>query len=223
MMRKIAGGAPERKYAGLDVEEVESDGAFSGYASLFGKVDLGHDVMERGAFADSLRKRGAAGIRMLFQHDPAQPIGTWKEIREDARGLFVRGKLATDVARAREVLALMRAGALDGLSIGFRTVKAVHEPRTGVRRIRQADLWEISIVTFPMLPEARVERVKGEGLPSPREFERWLMRDAGLTRSEAKTVIARGFAHLLRERDAAPGTPARLAATIRRATRLFQE
>lgn len=225
MRMKIAVGADERKYAGLDVEAVASDGSFSGYASLFGKVDLGRDVVERGAFADSIEKRGAAGIRMLFQHDPGQPIGAWKEIREDARGLFVRGKLATGVARAREVLELMRDGALDGLSIGFRTVQAVNEARTGIRHIRKADLWEISVVTFPMLPEARVEKVKGEGapgLPSPREFERWLTRDAGLTRSEAKTVIAKGFAHLLRERDAAPGTPEHLAATIRRAARLFQ-
>jgi uncharacterized protein len=120
----------------------------------------------------------------------------------------------------------MRDGALDGLSIGFRTVRAANEPRTGIRRIKEADLWEISVVTFPMLPEARVEKVKGggaDGLPSPREFERWLTRDAGLTRSEAKTVISQGFAHLLRERDAAPGTPERLAATIRRATRLLQQ
>ena len=224
MRTKIAAGPEERKYAGLDVEAVEEDGTFSGYASLFGRVDLGRDVVERGAFADSIQKRGAAGVRMLFQHDPNQPIGAWKEIREDGRGLFVRGKLATGVSRAREVPALMREGALDGLSIGFRTVRAMNEPRSGIRRIKKADLWEISVVTFPMLPDARVDKVKGDlaGLPSPREFERWLTRDAGLTRSEAKTVIAKGFAHLLRERDAAPGTPERLAATIRRATKLFQ-
>src|SRR5690606_27359824 len=97
-------------------------------------------------------------IRMLYQHDPAEPIGRWLEIREDDRGLFVRGMLAPGVARAREVLELMRAGALDGLSVGFRTVRS---RRTGgVRRILEADLWEISIVTFPMLPGARVESVK---------------------------------------------------------------
>lgn len=220
MSSNIAAGPAEHKYAGLDLEAVESDGTFSGYASLFGRVDLGREVVERGAFAESLTKRGAGGIRMLFQHDPNQPIGAWGEVREDGHGLFVRGRLAIGVERAREVLALMRDGALDGLSIGFRTVRAVNEPRTGVRRIKKADLWEISVVTFPMLPEARVDKVKG--LPSPREFERWLARDAGLTRSEAKTVIAKGFAHLLRERDAAPGTPESLAATIRRAARLFQ-
>lgn len=151
----------ERKFVDVVLDRVEPDGAFRGYASLFGEVDLGRDAVERGAFAASLARRGAAGIRMLYQHDPAEPIGTWTELREDRRGLFVRGRLATDVARAREVLSLMRAGALDGLSIGFRTVRARRDAATGVRRILEADLWEISVVTFPMLPGARIEAVKG--------------------------------------------------------------
>jgi HK97 family phage prohead protease len=153
--------ADERKRVELRLDGVEADGSFSGYASLFGRVDLGRDVVERGAFARSLEKRGAAGIRMLFQHDPATPIGSWQEVHEDARGLFVRGQLALDSARAREVHALMRGRALDGLSIGFRTVRARKEAKSGVRRILEADLWEISVVTFPMLPEARVDSVKG--------------------------------------------------------------
>ncbi len=153
--------ACERKFVDLVLDKVEPDGTFSGYASLFGKVDLGKDVVERGAFANSLRARGAAGIRMLFQHDPGEPIGAWTLVREDARGLFVRGRLAKGVARAREVLNLMREGALDGLSIGFRAVRARRDAATGVRRILEADLWEISVVTFPMLPDARIESVKG--------------------------------------------------------------
>lgn len=225
MRARISPTPDERKFADLQVEAVEADGSFAGYASLFGRVDLGRDVVERGAFAKSLKERGAAGIRMLFQHDPNQPIGHWTDIREDARGLFVRGQLATGVARAREVLELMRTGGLDGLSIGFRTVKARAQARTGIRRITEADLWEISIVTFPMLPEARVDKVKArEGvgdLPTTREFERWLTRDAGLTRGEAKAVIAKGFASLKRGRDAASRHPADLAATVRRAARLF--
>ena len=159
--------ACERKFVDLVLDEVEADGGFSGYASLFGKVDLGKDVAEPGAFANSLRLRGTSGIRMLFQHDANEPIGTWTEIREDARGLFVRGRLASGVRRAREVRSLMRGGALDGLSIGFRTVRARRDPASGVRRIIEADLWEISVVTFPMLPDARVERVKsGRARPS---------------------------------------------------------
>jgi HK97 family phage prohead protease len=216
----------ERKRVELPLEELEPDGSFSGYASLFGTVDLSNDRVERGAFARSLAERGVAGIRMLYQHDPNEPIGAWTQIREDERGLFVRGKLAQGVKRAREVLDLMRSGALDGLSIGFRTVKARKEAAGGIRRILEADLWEISVVTFPMLPGARVERVKGFGaretLPTIREFERWLTRDAGLTRGDARAVITRGFASLTRERDAAPDDPSALARKIRRAATLFQ-
>lgn len=222
MQAKIAAAPRERKFAGLNIETVEADGTFRGYASLFDRVDLGQDMVERGAFGPSLRKRGAGGVRMLFQHDPNQPIGTWEEIREDGRGLLVRGRLALEVARAREVWALMRERALDGLSIGYRTVRAKTEAKSGIRRILEADLWEISVVTFPMLPEARVDRVKTAGaLPTAREFERWLTRDAGLTRREARTVIAKGFAALTREREAARETDDHLAATIRRAAQLF--
>ena len=214
----------ERKFVDLALDKVEADGTFSGYASLFGTVDLGKDLVERGAFARALRERGAGNIRMLFQHDPAVPIGVWIDIREDRRGLFVRGRLANEVSKAREVHALMRAGALDGLSIGFRTVRAKRDPATGVRRIIEADLWEISVVTFPMLPGARIHAVKGAGragrLPTIREFESWLTRDAGLSRSDARTVIAKGFASLARQRDAVP-EPQSLVETIRRATHLI--
>jgi HK97 family phage prohead protease len=146
--------------ARLETKAVFEDGTFEGYASLFETEDMGHDVVVRGAFADSLRAKGAAGIKMLFQHDPAEPIGVWEEIREDARGLYVRGRLMTAVSKAREVLSLMRAGALDGLSIGFKAQKTQRESRSGVRRLLKLDLWEISVVTFPMLPQARVSAVK---------------------------------------------------------------
>jgi HK97 family phage prohead protease len=210
----------ERKFVDVVIGDVEADGSFTGYASLFGRVDLGRDVVERGAFEKSLKKRGVAGIRMLFQHDPNQPIGTWTEIREDARGLFVRGRLQVEVERAREVLSLMRGGALDGLSIGFKTVRARNDPAGGVRRIVEADLWEISVVTFPMLPGARIHSVKGRHtLPTTRQFERWLTRDAGLTRSDAQAVIVKGFASLKRERDAARRTREGLAGIVRQAAR----
>lgn len=138
----------------------QSTDSFHGYASLFGAEDQGRDVVMPGAFRASLAKRPARHVRMLFQHDPAQPIGIWDEIREDARGLFVRGHLIGGVARAREILALMQGGALDGLSIGFRTKKAVRDAKTGQRRLYEIDLWEISVVTFPMLPGARIDTFK---------------------------------------------------------------
>lgn len=150
----------ETKFAAAELTGVEADGSFSGYASLFGEADLNRDVVMPGAFRASIGRRKAAGIRMLFQHDPAMPIGVWREIREDERGLFVRGRLTTEVEKGREVLALMRVGAIDGLSIGFRAVRGRSDAKTGVRRLIEVDLWEISVVTFPMLPSARVSAVK---------------------------------------------------------------
>jgi HK97 family phage prohead protease len=152
----------EIKFTPLDLKRVDPDGTFAGYASLFDREDLGRDIVLPGAFRDSLRQRGAAGIRMLYQHKPDEPIGIWEHLKEDVRGLYARGRLMLAVARAREVLALMRAGALDGLSIGFRTLTGNRDAKTGIRRLARIDLWEISIVTFPMLPEARVAQVKSD-------------------------------------------------------------
>ena len=160
MQRKEGPGAPSFRYAGLTLKGVSGDGTFSGYASLFGEVDLGRDAIEAGAFAASIDKRGAGGVRMLFQHDPASPLGRWVTLKEDARGLYVEGQFASGVAKADEVRRLMKARALDGLSIGFQTVRARRDAKTGIRHILEADLWEISVVTFPMLPSARVSEVK---------------------------------------------------------------
>lgn len=150
----------ERKAAAADLSGIDAEGTFSGYASLFGVADLAGDMVMPGAFRASIAARQPSGIRMLYQHDPSEPIGVWTELREDARGLFVRGRLTLDVARGREVASLMRAGALDGLSIGFRTVRARADPQAGIRRLTAIDLWEISVVTFPMQPDARVQQVK---------------------------------------------------------------
>lgn len=138
---------------------VDDDGVFFGYASLFGVTDLVGDLMMPGAFQASLQRRGVDGIKLLHQHEPAAPVGRWLDLKEDDRGLKVRGQLHAGTSRGREVLSLMRAGILDGLSIGFRTVRARSEPKTGIRRVAEVDLWEISIVTFPMLPGARVGQV----------------------------------------------------------------
>lgn len=140
-----------------------------GYACLFGVVDLGRDMVLPGAFGESLALRGAGGVRMLYQHDPAEPIGVWTDIREEPRGLYVRGRLSPSVARARECAALVREGALDGLSIGFKAVEARTDPRTRVRRLSRIDLWEVSIVTFPMQPGARLAPadVPPDAVPQP--------------------------------------------------------
>lgn len=218
----------ETKRMALALDNVELDGSFSGYASLFGVVDLGNDVMDAGAFTRSLERRHASGIRMLWQHEASEPIGIWTTIREDAQGLYVEGRLAKGVARARETLELMRSKAVDGLSVGFRTVKARKDARTGVRHITEADLWEISVVTFPMQPAARIGQVKSGALPTIREFERWLTRDAGLSRQEARTVIAKGFATLAQKfrpeepRDAFSNDSQSMAERLRQAAHYFR-
>ncbi|AHB49046.1 primosome assembly protein PriA [Hyphomicrobium nitrativorans NL23] len=215
--------APEMKFVSLDFKHTEADGTFEGYASLFNREDLGRDVVMPGAFRESLASRGPRGVKLLFQHDSNQPIGVWTVLREDARGLYAQGRLMREVSKAREVMALMRAGALDGLSIGFRTVKARRDKASGVRRIDKIDLWEISIVTFPLLPEARITTTKqkpfASGPPTEREFERWLTRDAGLTRGEARAVLRSGLSGLKALRDAGGGmtTEAQLAARMREA------
>jgi HK97 family phage prohead protease len=139
---------------------IDADGTVEGYASLFGEIDQARDMVMRGAFADTLAARGIRRIPMLFQHDPSEPVGIWLELREDHRGLFARGRLIPEVARGRELISLLRAGAIDGLSIGFRASKARIDPKTRIRRLHAVDLWEISIVTFPLLAGARVRAVK---------------------------------------------------------------
>lgn len=145
------------------------DGSVEGYASLFGEIDQARDMVMPGAFAQTLRLRGVRRIPMLFQHDPAEPIGIWQDIAEDWRGLRVRGRLIPDVVRARELLALLREGAADGLSIGFKTVKARLDPKSRVRKLVEIDLWEISIVTFPLLPGARIRAATGARVRAVKE------------------------------------------------------
>lgn len=150
----------EHKFARFgDGLSVSDEAVIEGYASLFGAPDQGGDVVEAGAYRDSLAA-GGGKVKMLWQHDPAQPIGIWDEVREDGRGLYVKGRLLESVEKGREALALVRAGAMDGLSIGYRTRRASKDDK-GRRLLRELELWEVSLVTFPMLPSARVA-AKGE-------------------------------------------------------------
>jgi HK97 family phage prohead protease len=144
----------EHKFCTLGTDVTVTDGTtISGYASLFGAADQGGDTVQRGAYAVSLSK--GRGVKMLWQHDPAQPIGVWDDVREDDKGLWVKGRLLTDVAKGREAASLIAAKAIDGLSIGYRTVKAA-KGADGGRLLSELELWEVSLVTFPMLPQARV-------------------------------------------------------------------
>ncbi|MBO9479315.1 HK97 family phage prohead protease [Shimia sp. R11_0] len=148
----------ETKFARFDTGlSVENDGQIAGYASLFGRVDQGGDVVQAGAYGVSLTALKASGrqVKMLWQHDPSQLIGIWDEVREDAKGLWVKGRLLESVAKGREAAVLIAAGALDGLSIGYRTKRA-RKTGKGGRLLQEVELWEVSLVTFPMLPTARL-------------------------------------------------------------------
>lgn len=144
----------ETKFIALD-RDAATGADISGYASLFGVADQNGDIVEPGAFAASLQclARQGRSVKLLWQHDPAAPIGVWDRVEEDRLGLAVQGRLLTEIARGAEAAALMAAGAVDGLSIGYRTVQA--ERAGGGRRLIELDLWEVSLVTFPMLPSAR--------------------------------------------------------------------
>ena len=145
----------ETKFHPLDSLDGLAEGRIEGHASLFDVPDESGDEVAPGAFAASLT-RETPRVKLLWQHDPAQPIGVWETLREDGHGLFCQGRILTDVRVGAEALALLKAGAIDGLSIGFRTVRAARLS-DGRRRLLEIDLWEISLVTFPMLSEARVD------------------------------------------------------------------
>lgn len=157
---------------------IDETGRFAGYASVFERADESGDIVMPGAFRKSLAKRGER-IRLLFQHDPKEPVGTWETIAEDGFGLWVEGRLVPGVPRADALRRLIEQRAVDGLSIGFRTVRATREPATGYRRLAEIDLWEISIVTFPMMDAARI--APGKAPPE---------RDARLARSHREALSA---------------------------------
>lgn len=148
----------ETKFARFgDEVAVQGDHVIEGYASLFGACDQGGDVVTKGAYAASLKALAGDGrsVKMLWQHDPGCPIGVWDEVREDGKGLWVKGRILPTIAKGREATELIAAGAIDGLSIGYRTVKATKNDK-GQRLLSELELWEVSLVTFPMLPSARV-------------------------------------------------------------------
>ena len=175
----------------LDLKEVTEDGEFEGYLSTFGNVDRGMDMVMPGAFRRTLKEKKLNAIKLLRDHDTRRVIGKWLSMEEDDRGLKVRGKLFAGVVQlATETLALMREGALDAMSIGYRTVKAQWDDEQGVRKLLDLDLWEGSIVTFPMNEMATVDAVKGD--LSITDVER-ILREGGAPGAFAKLVAIHGF------------------------------
>ncbi|MDR0624885.1 MAG: HK97 family phage prohead protease [Holosporales bacterium] len=135
-------------------------GVFEGYASVFGNVDFQKQIVSKGAFARSLERFAIQGDlpKMLWQHDFRLPIGVWEEIREDDYGLFVRGRLLLDVQKGSDAHALLKAKAVEGLSIGFQTKRAHKD--NGLLVLDEVDLFEISLVTFMANPSAKVTSCK---------------------------------------------------------------
>lgn len=171
----------------LDIKSLDDGGSFEGYASVFGVVDSDGDVIVKGAFGRTL----ASGKKpkMLWQHNPTEVIGKWIELSEDDNGLWVKGSLIMETQRGREAYALLKAGVLDAMSVGFNIVEATPGEQRRGRVIDDVDLWEISLVTWGANPEALVTNVKHDNI---RDFERFL-RDAGYSRKQATAIAAGGY------------------------------
>ena len=179
------------------------NGIFRGYASIFGNEDQGNDIVQKGAFTKSLQQRPASKVKMLFQHKTDEPIGVFESIYEDSKGLYVKGKLALGTQKGRDTYELLKIGALDGMSIGFKAdpqKQGYNENKRGVRTLKEVDLMEISLVTFPMNEQAMVQSVKGNS-KSIRDWEKILRDAGGLSRTEAK-IGAKALAESLNQRDA---------------------
>ena len=205
----------EMKSFDFDIKTVNDSGTFTGYGSVFGNVDGGNEIVMKGAFSESLANRAAKGgkLPILWQHRSGEPIGVYDSVKEDDHGLFMSGRLLiNDVQRAKEAYALMKAGAVTGMSIGYTVGLDSTDQKTGVRTLKALDLKETSIVTFPMNDAARIstvksldQKLKAGNLPSLPEFEDFL-REAGFSKTQATAVAGWGLRKLLDRREA-DGTP----------------
>ena len=189
----------------LEIKAVESDGSFSGYGSVFDNIDSDGDVVRAGAFEQSLKSWRAKGRLppMLWNHNRDEPIGVYTKMAEDARGLYVEGRLLIDeVPRAKATHALIKQKGIGGMSIGYRLKKYERDTDTDTTDLLEIDLWEVSLVTFPANEAATFSSVKDAlaagSLPSLSEFEQFL-RDAGFSKSQATAVASHGLRQMLRD------------------------
>lgn len=217
--RKEGPGGREVRSFALQIKATGDDGSVEGYGSVFGERDSYDDVIAVGAFVDSLKAHKAAGTMpaMLWQHDGAKPIGIWTEMVEDSKGLRIKGQLALETTLGKEAHALLKMGALNGLSIGFVSKQWAYDRDTDVRTLTEVDLWEVSLVTFPANGKARVTNVKAaDDLAAPKDAER-LLRDAGFSKSDATAFVSRVMRMGEARRESADST----AAAMRSADRLL--
>lgn len=192
--RKEATGARETRSFAIQIKAAGDDGSIEGYGSVFGVLDNWDDVIDKGAFSASLAEHKAAGTMpaMLWQHDADHPIGIWTEMVEDAKGLRVKGQLALDTVKGQEARALLKMGAINGLSIGFISKQWSYDVESDVRTLTEVDLWEVSLVTFPANEKARVTNVKSspDDVHTRKDAE-GILRQAGFSKSDATALVSR--------------------------------
>lgn len=193
----------------FELKALSETGEFEGLASVFNVEDQVRDIVAPGAFKKSLRaaKRRGRMPALLWQHDSREPIGAWLDMRETDEGLYAKGKLLiNEIPRAKQAHALLQAGGLSGLSIGFQTIMSEMNDKTGVRTLTEVELWEVSLVTFPALDVARVANVKakiaGGDVPTRREMEYWLTREIGCSRKRARALLSGGYEEFAVTQDA---------------------
>lgn len=167
-------------------EDSSAEGRIKGYGAYFDNVDRGYDVIEKGAFSEIKRS-----IKMLYQHDSSKLLGTWDVVREDSKGLFVEGNINMNTSLGRDVYELAKSGALTDMSVGFKSQDYEYDTQS-VRRIKKAELFEVSLVTFPMNEKANILSVKSSDIENERDFEHFL-KQAGYSNKQAKTITTHGF------------------------------
>lgn len=201
-MKTISG----KKDVSFELKQLNDDGTFSGYASVFGVEDQGQDIVMKGAFTASIAdmKSKNRTLPMLWSHDSSTPIGGYSELKEDDYGLFCQGAFTPGVAKAAETHALMKAGVVTGLSIGFQSQDYEYDTETNIRKLIKVKLFEISPVTFPMLDIARVSDVKSLFAElDERELEEFC-KENNFTKVEAVRVV--GVVKKYLRRDASEDT-----------------
>lgn len=214
-------GRRETRAFSLSLKATGDDGTIEGYGSVFGVRDNWDDIIAKGAFAASLAAHKAACTMpaMLWQHSSDAPIGVWTDMVEDDKGLYIKGLLVMDTVRGKEAHALLKAGAINGLSIGFMSKQWAYDRDTGVRTLTEVDLWEVSLVTFPANEKARVTNVKAspDELATPKDAER-ILREAGFSKSDATAIVSRVMRMGEERSDSAKST----SAAIKAANRLLE-
>lgn len=190
-MKDASRGLEFATMGAIDLKATNGEGGFEGYASTM-DLDRGGDIVAMGAFERSLAQHRAKGTKpkMLWNHDPDKVIGVWDEFRQDERGLYVKGRCVRETSLGRDTYELLKAGAIDSMSIGYRTIDAEYDTNGDTRKLKEVELWEVSLVTFPMNENARVTGVKR--VESIRDAER-ILREGGVPGEFAKLIALHGF------------------------------